>query len=157
MYVLNALSHVSQLTHLQLFGYAELLRIDGSLKSLQHLSVEDSMLTEGVFGTNPFPRLTSLNIRCHQPWGLHYHLTISSFLHNYFPGITSLHLAIPWSLRNFALVLARSQPCVQALRLSIVTGYGLDWEERKLRIYEFNIPTKIFPAPIFPPPFQSSI
>lgn len=141
MAVLNALFHASQVTHLRLFGYVGFLRINASLKSLEHLSVEDVMLTEGVLGTNPFPRLRSLSIRCCQPWGLRYHLTVSSFLRDYFPGITSLHLDMPWSLRNFALVLARSQHSVQALELSVATGYGLDWEERKLRIHEVEIPT----------------
>lgn len=155
MTVLNALFHVSQVTHLRLFGYVELLRLDASLKSLQYLSVENAMLTEGVFGTNPFPRLVSLSIRCCQPWGLHYHLTLSSFLRNYFPGITSLRLDIPWSLRNFALLLARSQHSVQALELSIITGYGLDWEERKLRIYEVEIPTDYLHDAVLPAVLQS--
>lgn len=48
------------------------------------------------------------------------------------PGITSLYLHIPWSHRNTALVMARSQRNVQALELSIATQVGPDrhWEDR---------------------------
>ena len=158
MTVLNALLHVSQVSHLRLFGYIALLRIDASLKSLQHLSVDNEMLSEGVFRANQFPRLMSLSIRFspserYQPWQSH--LTLSSFLHNHFPGITSLRLDIPWSLRNFAVVLARAQHSVQALELSIVTGHGLDWEEGKLRTYEVEIPTDYFGTGVLPAVLRS--
>ena len=154
MTVLGALFHVSQVTHLRLSGYVALLRIDAPLKSLQHLSVEDTMLRGGVFGTNPFPQLVSLSIRCYQPWGSNYHITLSSSLRKHFPGITSLHLDIPWSLRNFAVALARAHHNVQALELSIVTAHGLDWEERKLRVYEVDISTDYFGNGMLPAVLQ---
>jgi len=113
------------------------------------------MLREGVFGTNPFPRLVSLGIRFSQPWGSNYYITLSSSLRNHFPGITSLHLDIPWSLRNFAVVLAQAHHSVQVLELSIVTRHGLDWEEKQVMTYEVEIPTDYSGNAMLPAALQS--
>ena len=43
--------------------------------------------------------------------------------------ITSLHLSIPWGLRNHAMVIARSQRKVQALKLVINIWEGMKEED----------------------------
>lgn len=132
--VLNGLLQtVSQITHLHLSGNLDYSRITAFPKSLQHLSVEEWMLPERIFETDPLPRLVSLSIRCYQTWRSNYHLELSSFIRDQFPGITSLHLDIPWSLRNPALVMARSQHNVRTLKLSVFTKYNLLSEVRELR------------------------
>jgi len=153
--VLNALLRASQVTHLQLSGWVDYRCIATSQKSLQHLSIDVDMLTEQILGTDPFPRLMSLSIQCHRSWKLNQHFTISSFIRDYFPEITLLHLSIPWSLRRPALVIARSQDNVQALELSVVTKSGLDWEESRLWSYEEEVPTDYFRNSTFPAVLQS--
>ena len=125
MAVLDELTHVSQITHLHLSGtlVSSHITIAAFPKSLQHLSTPDGMLTQRVLGTTPLTQLVSLSIQCSQKSDL---LKTSSFVCDHFPRITSLHLDIPWSLRNIALVMARSQHNVRAIELSIVTEQGLD-------------------------------
>jgi len=98
--VLSALLHASQVTHLQLSENVDYRCIATSQKSLQHLSIGGDMLTEQILGTGPFPRLMSLSIQSHKSWKLKQYFTVSSFVRDYFPGITLLHLGIPWSLRR---------------------------------------------------------
>jgi len=155
--VLSALLRASQVTHLQLSGGVDDLRcIATSQKSLQHLSIDVVMLTEQILGTDPFPWLRSLSlINCHRSWKLKQHFTVPSFVRDYFPGITLLHLSIPWSLRGPALVIARSQDNVQTLELSVVTWIGLDLDDIKLRSYEGEIPTDFSRNSTFPAALQS--
>jgi len=54
-----------------------------------------------------------------------------SFIRDHFPRITSLHLDIPWIVRNDAIVMARSQHNVRTLKLIIDTSYGIEYEESR--------------------------
>ena len=122
----------SRVTHLHLAGAFGHTSVGAFPKSLQNLSIEDQVLTEQDFGTCPLPQLVSLSIRCHQ-WKIDFLAALPSFIRDRFPGITSLHLNIPWSLRHFALALARSQYNLQTLILFIDTKFGLDREEVFIR------------------------
>ena len=130
--VLAELFRVSQVTHLHLFGILDSSQIDAFPKNLQHLSTEDVMLTQRTLGTNPMAQLMSLSILRSEEWGMDHHLVLSAFICNHFPRITSLHLDIPWSLRNVALVMARSQHNVRTMELSIFTAGGLVLEGNRL-------------------------
>jgi hypothetical protein len=121
----------SQVTYLHLSGTFYYTRVAAFPKSLRHLSIEEGVLTEHIFGTHSMPWLTTLSIRCYSGWWqLNHRPKLPSFIRARFPEITSLHLGIPWSLRNFALVIARSQPNVHALDLAIDADFGLYFEER---------------------------
>ena len=130
--VLDELFHVSQVTHMHLFGTLDYTHIAVAAfpKSLQHLSTDDRMLTQRVLGTTPLTQLISLSIHRSQKREMRTHLEISAFVCDHFPRITFLHLDIRWSLRNTALVLARSQHNVRAVELSMVTMDGLDSKGR---------------------------
>ena len=116
------------ISHLHLSG--NLYRIGAAPfpKSLRHLFVDEDLFMESIFGTDPLPWLISLNIRGWQRWlGFGHCLTLISFVRDRFPRITSLHFTIPWGLRDYALVMARSLHSVQALNLVIDATSGLDW------------------------------
>ena len=128
--VLDELFHVSQVTHLHLFGTLESGRIASFPKSLQHLSTKDGMLTQRMLGTTPMAQLISLRIRLSVKWRMSCQLTLSAFICDHFPGIASLHLDIRWPLRNVALVMARSQHNVRVIELSVLIHPGLDFQGR---------------------------
>ena len=148
--VLDEVLHVSQVTHLHLFGPLDSSRIAAFPESLHHLSTQDGMLTQGMLGTAPIAQLISLSIRWSQEWEMNYHLTLSAFVCDHFPGITSLHLNIRWSLRNVALVIARSQHNVRAMELAIVTRQGLDsegrWRRTQVAILNDYLRNNMFPG-----------
>ena len=127
--VLNELFRVSQVTHLHLFG-----TLDPSClafpKSLRYLSTEDWVLIQWRRRPNPLTQLISLSIRRSQEWDMRYNLRLSANVCDQFSRITFLRLNIRWSLRNVALVMARSQHHVRAIEFSIVTRQGLDSEGR---------------------------
>ena len=127
--LLDEVFHVSQVTHLHLYGTLNSSHITTFPKSLQHLSTEDGMLSQRMLGTTPMAQLKSLSIRLSEERGTSHHLETSAFICDHFPGITSLRLNITWSLRNAALVMARSQHNVRAIALSIPPNGVLDSEE----------------------------
>ena len=135
--LLDGFFHVSQVTHLHLYGTLDSSRITAFPKSLQHLSTEDRMLSQQKLGTTPMAQLISLSIRLSEKRGTSHHLDTSAFVSGHFPGITSLHLNIPWSLRNAALVMARSQRNVREMELSIFTS-GAEAGWRLNRVEGFN-------------------
>ena len=126
--LLDEVFHVSQVTHLHLYGTLDSSHITAFPKSLQHLSTEDGMLSQQMLGTTPMAQLTSLKVWLSQKRGTSHHLEISAFVCDHFPGITSLHLTIPWPLRNAALVMARSQRNVRAMELSIFAYGEVPWQ-----------------------------
>ena len=134
---LSELFHLgSQITHLHLSGSFHHVRAAAFPTSLQQLSIGASMLTEQNFGTSPLHGLLSLSIEhCERgkgPWRLEPRLRLlPSLIRDCFPGITSLQLHIQWSLRNMALVIARSQRNVRVLKLVINTTSDLDHEEKE--------------------------
>ena len=118
------LRSASQVTHLHVTGHF-LAPVTACQKSLQHLTTSIWMLSEHVFGIEPFPRLMHLSLdffrftdMVDRPFAP------SSFICDHFPMITSLHLSIPWVLRNYAMAMARSQHNVQVLKLDL---YIRDW------------------------------
>jgi len=135
---------VPQVTHLHLYGRVLYRQITAFPRSLQHLSIEEMMLTEQTFGPILCPQLVSLSLRCSPGWGLNC-LILSSFIRDHFPRITCLHLDGPWSIPT-TLVLARSQHHVQMLKLSLETTCGLD---RKGKYFSFppEIPSDISLVP----------
>ena len=128
--VLDELFHVSQITRLHLFGTLSSSNTHALPRSLRHLSTEDGILTQQVLGTTPLVQLVSLSIRRYTSPDASHHLKISAFVYDHFPRITSLRLDIQWSLRNTALMMARSQRNVRAMELSIETMHCLDSGER---------------------------
>ena len=109
----------SRVTHLHVSGHDE--PVTACRRNLQHLSTILWMLSDDIFGTEPFLRLMHLSIRFTQSTDALIHPpTLSSFIRNRFPAITSLHLTIPWSFRNCAMVMAQSQYNVRALELVVV-------------------------------------
>ena len=116
----------SQVTHLHVIGISN-EPVTACRKSLQYLHTDSCMLSDDIFGTEPFPRLMHLSL-----WVLQFavtadHLLISSsFTRDHFPTITSLQLTISWRLRNCAMAMARSQHNVRALKLIVV---GIDYAE----------------------------
>jgi len=145
----------SQVTCLHLFGSFRNTRVAAFPKSLQHLSIHENVLKEHEFGTGGLPQLVSLNIRlCSQGlWRLNHRPMLPSFIRDRFPGITSLQLDIQWSLRNFALVMARSQRNVRLLELCIATEFGLHWE-RELSD-EVEVPTEYLCETMLPATMQT--
>lgn len=126
----------SQLTHLHLRGDFRHTLISAFPASLQHLYISDVMLTERRFGNHSLPSLMSLSLQCYRGiWHLNERITLHSFISNHFPGITALHLIMPWSHRNFALLMARSQPNVHALELYVNAGLSLECSEERERKY----------------------
>jgi hypothetical protein len=116
-----------QITHLHVNGHFENEPVTACQESLQHLHTSIWMLSEHIFGTEPFPRLVHLSLRFSKYADTYNFLpTPSPFIRDHFPTITSLHLSIPWGYRNNAMIIARSQPNVQALKLRI---YFPDEEE----------------------------
>ena len=113
----------SQVTHLHMTGHSN-EPVTTCRKSLQYLSTNAWMLSDDIFGTEPFLRLMHLSLRVVQSTDPANRLL--SFIRNHFPAITSLHLTIPWSFRNCAMAMARSQHNVQELKLVIV---GMHYEE----------------------------
>ena len=115
----------SQVTHLHVTGHNE--PVTACRKRLQYLSTSFWMLSDDIFGTEPFLRLMHLSLRVIQSADAANHLLIpSSFICDHFPVITSLHLTIPWTIRNCAMAMARSQHNVRALKLIFV---GIDYAE----------------------------
>jgi len=135
-----------QLAFLHLFGMFHRARVVTFPKSLQHLSIE--ALTEWNFAINALPQLKSLSLKqCKEWWDPK---LLPPFIRDHFPRITSLHLDIPWPLRNIALVIARAQYNIQSLELRIVTEFGLNMEGRnlshKVEIPADDLRTTTFPA-----------
>ena len=125
---LNELLHlVSQVTHVHLAGGIHNEPITSCWKSLQYLSVTTWMLSEHMFGTEPFPRLTHVSL--FEYADIHNPLIHTSFIRDHFPMITSLHLSVPWVIRNHAMVMAQSQHNVQTLKLIINIQDGIGDEE----------------------------
>ena len=131
MAMLDELYHLSQVTHLHLFGtlHSSHIAVAALPKSLQHLSIAEEMLTQRVLGTTPLTQLISLRTQLFREWEMSHHLEISAFVCDHFPNITFLHLGIGWSRRNTALIMARSQHNVRAMELSIVANHGLPWSQ----------------------------
>ena len=118
----------SQVTHLHVTGHVRNEPVTACRKSLQYLSTSVWMLSDHIFGTEPFPRLVQLDLRVFlSAEKMKYILAPSPFIHDHFPAITSFHLSIPWEFRNRAIMMARSQPNVQTLKLVTII-----WE----RIYD---------------------
>ena len=111
----------SRVTHLHVTGHFRNEPVTACPTSLQYLVTSSWMLSEHVFGTEPFPRLVHLTVV-----GFEYAdiADPSSFISDHFPRITSLDLSTLWRLRDRAMVMARSQHNVQALKLVI---YTQDW------------------------------
>ena len=132
MALLEELLHISQVTHLHLSGTlaSNHMAVPTFPKSLQHLSTANGMLTQQVLGTTPLTQLISLSIQCYQDLEMSYHLEISAFISDHFPRITFLHLHIRWSLRNAALIMARSQHNVRVMELSILPIHSPNLRER---------------------------
>ena len=119
----------SQVAHLHVTGHVH-EPVTACQKSLQYLSTDARMLSELIFGTEPFPRLVHLSLSVSRfSDAVKRLLTHSSFICDHFPRITSLHLDIPWVVRNDAIVMALSQHNVQTLKLIINTTRGIDYEE----------------------------
>ena len=148
--VLDELFHVSQVTHLHLSGTLNSSHTAVLPKGLQHFSTEDGMLTQRMLGTTPMTRLMSLSIQCSQELEIGHHLECSAFVRDHFPGITSLHLDIPWSLRNISLVMARSQHNMRAMELSIATqgDQGLEgrWQRNQVETLNDYLRNNKFPG-----------
>jgi hypothetical protein len=118
----------SQVTHLHVTGHFDYEPVTACRESLQHLSTIDWMLTERIFGMDPFPRLTHLSLRLFPFSDMRNRQTIrASFIRDHFPRITSFHLHMPWLLRNCAMGLARSQHNVHTVKLVIDTKYGIGY------------------------------
>ena len=118
-------------------------------KSLRHLSTDNAMLRTGILGVDPWSQLMSLTIHSHSLRRGSRHLNLALIIRHYFPRITSLHLHIPWSLRNFALIMARSQENVQALELFIIITRTMEWGETggdEVEISADYLRTAILPA-----------
>ena len=118
-------------------------------KSLRHLSTDNSMLRTGVLGVDPWSQLMSLTIHSHYLRRGSRHHNFALFIRDHFPRITSLHLHIPWSLRNFALIMARSQENVQTLEFFIIIKHTVEWGETGGIEAEFSadyLRTAILPA-----------
>ena len=149
--VLEEIFRVSQVTHLHLFGTLDLSHA-AFPKNLQHLTIDDEVLIQLNLRPTPVPltQLISLNIQRHQEWDMSYHLAFSALVCDHFPRITSLHLRIPWSLRNVALVLARSQHNVREMELSILTRQGLDsegwWGRKQVEILDDYLRNNTLPG-----------
>jgi len=112
----------SQVTHLHMTGQY-LAPVTACQKSLQYLTTSIWMLSEDVFGIEPFPRLMHLSLDLFRFTDIVYHpFAPYSFICDHFPMITSLHLSIPWVLRNYAMAMARSQHNVQVLKLDLYPG-----------------------------------
>ena len=152
--VLDELFHVSQVTHLHLFGTLDSSRIAAFPKSLQHISTEDGVLIQWKLRPTPLVQLISLSIQLSHWWEMSYHLALSAFVCDHFPGITSLHLDIPWSRRNVALVMARSQHNVGVMELSIITRQGLD-SQKRWRQNQGTIPNDYLQNNMLPGALQS--
>ena len=117
----------SQITHLHLAGHHE--PVTACRKSLQYLDTNILMLSDQVFGTEPFPRLVHLSLTMIQAVNPAKYPLTPSFIREHFPNITSLHLLMPWALRNRAMGMARSQHNMRALKLVISIKDGIDDEE----------------------------
>ena len=112
-----------QVTHLRVTGNSN-EPVSACRKSLQHLSTSFWVLSDDIFGTEPFLRLMHLSLELTRPTDVVNHpLTPSSFIRNHFPAITSLHLTIPWTFRNCAMAMAQSLQNVQALKLVVEMHY----------------------------------
>ena len=132
----------SQLTHLLVTGQTHYDPITACRNSLQHLSINDQMLSEKIFGTVPFPRLIHLTLRIFRfSDAVKNPHKRSLFICDHFPRITSLHLHIPWFFRNYAMAIARSQHNVQTLTLTIDTEGGIECEENVKMLYQGEIPS----------------
>jgi hypothetical protein len=117
----------SQVTHLHVSGHLRDEPVTACQETLQYLSTSFWMLSEDIFGTKPFPRLMYLSLKFSAYIDRADLLFIhSSFIRDHFPTITSLELSIPCVFRNRAMVMARSQHKLQALKLIM---YIQDWVE----------------------------
>jgi len=154
--LLNELFHlVPRVTHLHLYDCVYYRHLTAFPKSLQHLSIDEMMLTEQTFGQITCPQLMSLSLRYYRVWGLNYHFTLSSFIRDHFPRITYLHLDRPRILPT-ALALARSQHHVQTLKVSLKSTRGLDREGTDFN-FPPGIPSDILRGCILPAALQSLI
>jgi hypothetical protein len=131
----------SQVTHLHVIGHHHNEPVTACQRSLQHLSTSMWMLSEHIFGTEPFPRLMHLSLTFFQ-YALRANRppTPSSFIRDHFPTITSLHLNIPWGFRNHVMLMARSHHNVRELKLlTYILGAAKD-----------EIVASYFPAEVHP-------
>jgi len=148
--MLNALFRLGpQLAFLHLSGSFHRARVAPFPKSLEHLSIEDGALTNRNFGMDALPQVKSLSLKhCREWWDPK---LLPPFIRDHFPRITSLHLNIPWPLRNIALVMARAQCNVQSLELRIVTEFGLNRKERDLILnHKVEIPADYLRTTMLP-------
>ena len=107
------------------------------------------MLTQRMLGTTPMALLISLSIRLSWKWRMSYHLALPAFVCDHFPGITSLQLDIPWSLRNVALIMALSQHNVRTMELSILTVGGLGrWRLNQVEALNYYPRNNMLPGPL---------
>jgi len=120
----------SQITRLHVTGHFHNEPATACQENLQYLTTSLWMLSEHIFGTEPFRRLVHLSLMPFECVDVANHpVTPSSFIHDHFPTITSLQLSIQWDFRNHAMVMARSQHNLQTLELVIHTREGMDDEE----------------------------
>ena len=140
-----------RVTQLHIFGKLNHPGIPSPPKSLQHLSTDEWMLSRNVFGVGPWSQLTSLTIHGDLFIKERRRLNLAQYIRHHFPGITSLQLHIPWTLRNFALVLARSQQNV----LELVIVFTYNWEEGEKREVEVGIPAGYLRSAILPAALRS--
>jgi hypothetical protein len=119
----------SQVTHLHVTGHFENEPVTACRESLQYLHTSISMLSEHIFGTEPFPRLTHLSLIFSEYADTADPLPrASSFIRDHFPTITSLHLSIPWVFQNHAMVLAWSLHNPRALKPVTYIRAGIKYE-----------------------------
>jgi hypothetical protein len=139
----------SRVAHIHLSGTFHHTRVITFPKSLQHLSITEPVLRQLIVATDPLPQLLSLSIQCFPGWwGLNDRPELPSVLSNHFPKVISLNLDIMWSLRNFALVLARSQRNLQVLKLHIhemwslgtITRFPAEIPDDSLREFTLSAP-----------------
>jgi hypothetical protein len=135
----------SRVTHLHLTGNSDQIHPVAFPESLQHLSITELVLAPLNHRIDPLPRLISLSIQCDPRYDSP---TLPSFVRDRFPNITSLHLAIPWSLRDIALVTARSQQNVHTLELSFNTSCGLDSENTEFWLPDDFLLNFVLSAPL---------
>jgi hypothetical protein len=146
---LNELLHLGpQVTHLRVIGHHHNEPLTACQESLQDLYTSIWMLSDHIFGTKPFPRLVHLCLRFSEYADTKNRPpTASSFIRGHFPTITSLHLSILWGYRNHAMVIARSQHNVQALKL--ITYIQEEMNEERMASY--------FPVEVLNDPLQQAM
>jgi len=144
-----------QVTRLHVTGHTRNESVIACHESLQYLYTSIWMLSEDIFGTEPFPRLIHLSLIFSEYADTRNHpLTPSSFIRGHFPTVTSLHLSIPWGLRNHAMVMARSQHNVQALKLVMYIQNGKE-DEAMASWFPQDVPNDQHPQTMSPAALQT--